>query len=356
MAVPSAVRNRMEREAAELQAAGVDPTSAAPVAVQTGEIPVPTPAPQPTATPGVAVPSNDEALRARIAELEQALSTQNGRASSNDKELQELRSRFEIVNDNRQFLSNTVTELQGKIEAMTKQLEAATAQPAQPPEDIAKISAQLEGEGPTDKQKEEFGDSLDFVQRVVRQQLQGVIKPIIERLVALEGVSTKVKEIGEKLPRFEQTAQVTEIQTARSRELEFLQKEVLPYFKDFETVRLTPEWKTFLAADTGRGYTNGDLLKAHRQTGDAVGIRTLLGKFYDSRQQAPTLDALSVPAKTGGDVLPQPPAPKMKSSEYKQMLRDFTAKKLPKDQWDAYRKRFDEAIAAGNVEMDVELR
>lgn len=359
--VPSAVARRAEREAADLRGMGINPDSGAPVAVQTGEVPAPAPA-GPVAAPAPSqpiamspAPTSDEVatLRARNAELEDALRTQNGRTSAHDTELKDLKTRFEVVNDNRVFLQQTVTDLTGKVDTLTQQLEQRSAQP---PEDIAKITAALDGEGPTDQQKTEFGDSLDFVQRVVRQQLAAVIRPIVERLATLETVSARVKEIGDKLPRFERTAEVTEITSQRAREIEFLQKEVIPYFKDFETVRNEPEWKTYLAADTGRGYTNGDLLKTYRQTGDAVGIRTLLGKFYDSRKAAPSLNALAVPAKTGGDTIPQPAAAKMKASEYKQKLRDFTMKKLPKDQWDAYRTRFDEAIAANNVEMDVELR
>jgi len=81
----------------------------------------------------------------------------------------------------------------------------------------------------------------------------------------------------------------------------------------------------------------------------------VLGAFYDKRTK-PSLDSLAVPAKSAADA-PSANAPaKMKASEYKANLNSFIKKRMVKQDWDAYRARWEEALNAGNVEMDVELR
>ena len=347
MAVPSAVTAKRERDAADLRAQGIDPDSGAPIEVQVQAGPVATPAP---ASPSAA-PTPDElvTLRARNAELEAEVRTQGGRTKALSGELEELKTRFEVLNSNRLFLEQTLAE-----QANARPAEPAA--PAAPTPDIAKIAASLNSEGPTEDQKKEFGDSLDFVQRVVRQELAAVVKPLIERLGTLESAASRVKVIEEKLPRFEENAKVADMNAARQKEVEFIRSEIVPHFPDFETVRNSPEWRAYLQKDTGRGYSVGQLLASFRATGDAVKIRALLGTFYETRSAAPSLDALAVPAKTTADAPTTPETPKMKSSEYKANLRAFTAKKMLKADWEAYRRRWDEAIQNGNVEMDEEVR
>jgi hypothetical protein len=171
----------------------------------------------------------------------------------------------------------------------------------------------------------------------------------------MEKQLVRIKDIDAKLPRLEQSAKVADINTARSREEQFLRTEVLPYFKDFETVRSTPEWKEYLSRDTGKGYPIGILLKTYREQGDAAGIRAVLGGFYEKRNK-PSLDSLAVPAKSAADTPNTGSPTKMKASEYKANLRAMTSKRMSKQDWEAYRVRWDQALQAGNVEMDTELR
>lgn len=345
MAVPGAVTRRKEQEEAELRAQGLDPNGA-PLAMQLGDDPAPAPA-----APATPAPNTDDVNR-----LQAELSTQNGRLSAAAREAEELKKQLEIVNGNRGFLESKMTELTEQVAALQRQNEELAQR--QSSASIAGVVSSLDDTGPTEAQVKEFGaDSVDFIERVTKRQLAAVVKPLIERLTTMEKVLGRVKEIDGKLPQLESAAQVAHINDARAREMDFLRKEILPHYSDFETVRSTPEWRAYLMKDVpGRGYKIGQLLKTYRESSDAVGIRTLIGAFYDTKTSKPTLDSLSVPGKTGADAPEKPAVPKMKSSEYKANLKDFTSKRMSKADWEAYRARWDAAITAGNIEMDVELR
>jgi uncharacterized coiled-coil protein SlyX len=351
MAVPSAVTRRAERDAAELRDAGFDPNGA-PLAVQA-------PLADPTvltSVPAPAVATNDDpaALKARIAELEAAASTQNGRVSASAQDVASLKQQLEISNGNRSFLEGKLTELTEKVNAM--ETENATLKNTSTVSAVDKAVADLAGASITEQDRAEFGDSIDMVQRVTKAQMAAVVGPLVERLKVIESAMGRLKEL-DKLPSLEESARVASIEAARNKELEFLRKEILPHYPDFETVRATEQWKNYLGQDVpGRGIKIGHLLRTYRQTMDADGIRSVLAAYYDKHKSKPTLDSLAVPAKTGADA-PQAPAPtKIKASEYKQNLRDFTSKKMPKADWEAFRARWDQAITSGNVEMDVEIR
>lgn len=349
MAVPGAVARRKEQEEAGLRAQGLDPNGAPIDLQQPAASPVaPAVAPAPVATP-----DDPAALRARIAELESAQSTQSGRASAAAREVEELKQRLEVINGNRTFLETKLGELSQELETLRTQNEELARK-----QTTSSIASSLDDTGPTPEQVKAYGeDGIDFVERVVKRTMATVIRPLIEQMAVMEKTLGRVKEIDAKVPMLESAASVAHLSAARTKELEFLRAEVLPYFPDFESVRNTPEWKEYLQKDVpGRGYKVGQLLQTHRQAYNAAGIRTVIGGFYDERKSKPSLDSLSVPAKTGGDAPAAPTPEKMKASEYKQKLKDFTSKRLPKADWEAYRARWDQAIAAGNVEMDVDIR
>ncbi len=352
MAVPGAVIRRAERDAEELRAQGIDPTSGAPIELQSG---APAPA-APTLVPSTPAVSDDvAALRARITELEQAESTQSGRASAASRELEELKQRTDLVDGNRSFLEGELIKLKERLD--TAEAENATLRRDTTVSKVDQVVASLDGAGPTEEQMKEFGaDGVDFVTRVVKQQLAGVLAPLVERFKLIESSLGRLKEL-DKLPKLEEVAKVTSMESQRNKETEFVRAEILPSFPDFEKVRLTPEWQAYLVQDIpGRGIKVGHLLHSYRQMSDAVGIRSILTAFYDKRGSKPTLDSLVVPDKTNADVPLKPTEAKIKASEYKQKLRDFIAKKMPKADWETFRARWDHAVATNNVEMDTEIR
>jgi hypothetical protein len=299
-------------------------------------------------------PVDDAAsLREENERLRAELSTQGGRVSSTASEIADLKQRLELINSNRSFLEQSATELATKNQELERRLEDVQASTNKAR--AFSVAESLDESGPTKEQIDQYGDSKDFVERVVKQQMASVIKPLVMQIAEMEKLLARVKDIDAKLPKLEQSAKVADINTARSREEQFLRTEVLPYFKDFETVRNTPEWKEYLSRDTGKGYPIGMLLKTYREQGDAVGIRAVLGGFYE-RKSKPTLDSLAVPAKSAADAPNTSPTAKMKASEYKANLRSMTSKRMSKEDWEAYRARWDHALQAGNVEMDTELR
>lgn len=354
MAVPQAVQQRMQREQAELAAQGIDPNGPPPGApVATGPAPS---TPMPTSAPlAPAAPTEDvAALRARNAELEAELRTQSGRVSATASELAELKSRFEVIGGNRSFLETSVTELNERNAAL--EAELAELRQKGNATQLQTAASALDEAGPTPEQLKEFGDSVDFVQRVVKKELASIVKPLLADIAEIRKQLVHVKDVNAKLPKIEETVKIADINNARAKEEQFLNTEVLPHFPDFPTVRTTQEWKDYLSKDTGRGYQIGMLLKTYRQQNDANGIRSIIGAFYEQRKAKPSLDALAVPGKTTADV-PEAPAPaKMKASEYKANLRAFTMKRMPAAQWNEYRARWEQALQQGNVEMDVELR
>lgn len=351
MAVPQVVQQRMAREAAELVAQGIDPNGPPPGA----SVPVSTPAQAPASpAPLAPAPIDDAAaLRAENERLKQELSTQGGRVSATASEIAELKQRLELINSNRTFLESNVTEQAAEVERLKAELAEAQARGVK--SQVQTIASSLDESGPTKEQIDQYGESQDFVERIVRRQLAVVIKPLVQQIADMEKLLNRVKDIDAKIPQLEKSAQVADINVARQREEQFLRAEVIPHFPDFEQVRNTPEWKAYLQRDTGRGYPNGALLKLYREQGDAQGIRAVLGAFYEKRSK-PTLDSLAVPAKTTADAPPAPAVPKMKASEYKANLKALTSKKMTKEAWDAYRTRWEQALNAGNVEMDTELR
>lgn len=352
MALPGAVTRRTEREAAELREQGIDPNSGTPIAVQVND-----PAASAPAAPVASVGPTDDpvALRARIAELEASTSTQNGRVSATATELEEKNRQLELVNGNRTFLESRLGELTEELERL--KAEKATRDEQAATSHVDKVAADLNGEGPTEEQLKNFdADAQDFIKRVVNQRLSAVVGPILSELKAIHTALGRVKDLPDKLPQLEESAKVASLEQARIREAEFLRKEVLPHYPDFETVRNKQEWKEYLNQDVpGRGIKVGHLLHSYRQLSNAVGIRAILAGFYDKGKK-PTLESLLVPDKTNADVPLAPAAAKIKSSEYKKKLQDFISKKMPKAEWETFRAQWDAAIAAGNVEMDVEIR
>ena len=352
MAVPGAVTRRAERDAEELRQQGIDPTSGAPIGVQSSAPAAPA---APTLVPSTPPVDDAAALRARIAELEQAESTQSGRASAASRELEELKKRTDLVDGNRSFLEGELVKLKERLDAT--EAENATLKRDSTVTNVDKAIASLDGAGPTEAQLKEFGDEgVDFVVRVAKQQMSAVMAPLVERLRMIEQSLGRLKEL-DKLPKLEEVGKVMSMETQRNKELEFIRTEILPSFSDFEKVRTTKEWQDYLGQDIpGRGIKVGHLLNSYRQLSDADGIRSLLTAFYNKRASKPTLDSLVVPDKTNADVAPKPAEAKIKASEYKQKLRDFIAKKLPKPEWETFRARWDHAVATGAVEMDTEIR
>jgi hypothetical protein len=349
-AVPQAVRERNQRDEAALREQGIDPNGPPPAftAPPVSQAPV-------AAPPLAPAPIDDAAtLRAENERLKQELSTQGGRVSATATEVEELKQRFDLINQNRAFLESTVTTISEKNQQLERELAEARASGTK--SQVEEVVTKLDDAGPTKEQIEQFGaDSQNFVERIVQQRMAAALRPLAAQMKHMEGLLGRVKDIDAKIPQLEKSAKVADFNTARQREDQFLRSEILPHFPNFESVRQTPKWQDYLKRDTGRGYRLGNLLQVYREQNNADGIRAILGAFYDAEAK-PTLDSLAVPAKSAADAPLTPAVPKMKASEYKANLRAMTSKTMSKQDWDAYRARWEQALQAGNVDMDTELR
>ena len=182
--VPSAALQRRDREAAELTARGIDPNSGAPVAVQVESpqaiTPTPSPAPAtpaPTVQPTPAEPAPDAG---RIRQLEEALSTANGRASAAAAEAENTKRQLEVVNQNRTFLENKLTEQQEQLDAQKAQI--AELADKQGSEGVSKVLESLKDAEISPAMKEKFDpDTEDYVRRVSKSLLSQVLNPVVER-------------------------------------------------------------------------------------------------------------------------------------------------------------------------------
>jgi hypothetical protein len=200
--VPSAALQRRDREAAELTARGIDPNSGAPVAVQVESpqaiTPTPSPAPAtpaPTVQPIPAEPAPDAG---RIRQLEEALSTANGRASAAAAEAENTKRQLEVVNQNRTFLENKLTEQQEQLDAQKAQI--AELADKQGSEGVSKVLESLKDADISPAMKEKFDpDTEDYVRRISKSLLSQVLNPVVERLAVLEKALGRVKVLEEEV-------------------------------------------------------------------------------------------------------------------------------------------------------------
>ncbi len=365
MAVPSAVTRRREAEEASLRAQGIDP-NAAPVATLNGggngndaehhdapETTAPAgPQPRDAAAGGG---ESEQQLRERIAELEQEVRTNSGRSSTAQTDLERTKRSLDTVQENRQFLERTVQEQQESIEQLRRQLEESSRTATLSTTDRALAEFDNVSD-PTSQELATFGeDTVSFVTKLARKQVAAAVKPMLDRMKAVEGALGRLKDL-DKLPGLEQAVKATASHTERQASDEFFRKEILTYFPDFETVRDTDAWKTYLNQEVpGRGMKVGHLLTHYHNNHNAVGVRAVLTTYYDAKKLTPTRDSLAVPGKAQTEGKPNGTKPRFKASEYQVKLRQFINKKLPKADWETYKANFDAALNDDRVDRDATI-
>lgn len=344
MAVPSAVMKQREKIQADLAAQGLNemgtPVEQQPTAPLDLDTPISAPPVQ--QPPQVTTPAPD--VNAKIQELEHLLKTRDGQTSAATARENEARQRAEVM-------ASQVASLEEMVATLQKQVERAEARATvksgellnlEPPEDL------------TAEEREKFdGETIGFVEKLTKKELVRVVKPLQEQVQALQ----KQLELSQfdKIPQLEKTLKTNEVESRKLKEAEFFRKEVLEYFPDFVNARQTQEWKDFLVADIpGKGIKNGHLLEHYKNIDNALGIRTLLQSYFDSVKAKPTLASIATPRGAQTEGMPVV-KPKLKASEYQSKLRLFTARRLPRDEWDKFKSEFNTALSENRVDMDVRL-
>lgn len=342
MAVPSAVlrqREKLERE----------------LGVTTEQPPVITSAPDPATPvtssvetpPAVSAAPDAAALQARVTELEHLLRTRDGQTSAAQREANEANARAETMVAQVRALEEAVSDL-------TKRTETAEAL-AQVKHADADLPSLDDVEELSPEEVNVFGnDSVNFVKKLSKRELLAYIKPLVGKIAAMEKALARLPDL-DKLPQLEKTVQSAQADAQRIKDEKFFRDEVLAYFKDFEAIRETPEWKNYITSDIPeRGIKVGHLLHQYRLMHDAPAIRSILQTFYDNSKGKISLSSLAVPTKTQTEGTPLV-KPKIKASEYKTKLRDFTSRRLAKPQWEAFKTEFETAMQEGRVEHDIQL-
>lgn len=349
MAVPSAVKRQRERLEAQLGLQTPDEISS-PVDTNdptlslvppVPEIGIQSANPEPVAQPDVA------AKDARIAELEQLLRTRDGQTSASTREANEARARAELLASQVASLEEAVTELQKQKETAESMAAARRADADFPSlEDVPDLSPE---------ELKTFGDdSVGFVKKLSKRELLSYVRPLVAKVQALEKSLARLSDL-DKLPQLENVVKNAQAESQRVKDEEFFRTEVLAHFPDFTKVRETQEWKDYLAADIpGKGIKIGHLLNHYRLAHDAANIRATIQGYYDQRKDKPSLASLAVPSKTQTEGSPVQ-KPKLKASEYKEKLKQFTQRQLPKADWENFKTVFNTALAEGRVEHDARL-
>ncbi len=343
-ALPTSVlkqRTRLEEEIGmRTDGTIIEPTPATP-APELSVVPTTPVATQPTVSEPTVSP-----LEARIKELEHLLSTRDGQTSTAMREANEARQRADIQASQIRTLEETIGSLQRQTETAEARAAAKQADAALPSFDV---------EEPTSEQFQKFDiDSVDFINKLSKKQLVGYVKPLHDKIVAMEKQLERVREL-DKLPGIEKAVAEAGTESERIREEDFFRKEVLAHFNDFESVRDTPAWKAYLYKDIpGRGIKIHHLLDSYRKVHNAQGIRSLIQGHYDELGAKPTLASLATPqgTRTEGTI---PTKPRMKASEYKKNLRAFTSRQLSKEKWEAFKSDFNTALSEERVDMDERL-
>lgn len=346
MAVPQAVLKQREKLAAELGVnADGSPLVTTPAAPELTVVPSTPASPEVPATPTEPVVTPD-ARDARIAELEHLLKTRDGQTSASMREVNEAKQRADV-------LASQVAALEQGLEELRKQKETVEAQVAAKHADATMPG--FEVEELTAEELEKFQpDSISFVNKATKKQLVSYIKPLVDKISALEKVVERVREL-DQLPQLAKTVKDAETESQRVREEEFFRKEVLAHFSDFETVRDTQPWKDYLAEDIpGRGIKIVNLLNQYRLIHNAQGIRSLIQAYYDQNKAKPTLADLATPRGTQTEGSPVV-KPRMKASEYKAKLKLFLGRRLAKADWDAFKSEFEAARLDDRIDMDERL-
>jgi hypothetical protein len=337
MAVPSAVLRQRERLEAEL-GMKADGTPLTPL-----------PETPPVVDPPAAIESQPEPLTAaqtRIQELEHLLETQNGRTSVSMREANEAKERADA-------LASQVAALQESVAELQRQKETAEAQAAATLAGSSLPSFEVEDVTPEEVQKFD-ADSVGFINKLSKKQLVAYVKPLVDKVAALEKVVARVSEL-DKLPQLERVVKDSQAETQRVKEAEFFRNEVLAYFPDFEKIRETQAWKDYLAADIPeRGIKNQHLLAQYRAAQNAPAIRSFIQAHYDQQKAKPSLGSLATPRGTQTEGTPTV-KPRMKASDYNAKLRLFINKRIPKEEWEPYKSEFLRAMAENRVDQDARL-
>lgn len=291
--------------------------------------PAPAPAPvAPAPAPPSVQPVAADDLRQKVAQLEQALRTTQGRLADQ---------------------TETNARLQGRIDQLAVAPPAAPA--SAPPQAPSLIS---------DKDREDYGDDLiGLIGRVLQQNLGSTLSDVPSKLAALEG----------RLQRLEGGVQTVRQQTQEQRYLTF-QEELTRILPDWEQINEEAALLDWLEnRDTLSGKKYGDLLADAHNAMDAARVASIFRMYKTGSpasappsagpqpeapaQPAPHIDPMTLAAPDTSPAAPAPTAPPAgkvwTQAEVDKLYDDKQKKRITPAQFQQLEADYFKAMAEGRV-------
>lgn len=328
-ALPSAARAKLEA----LQNAAQPPASEQPPVQETP------PAPQPPVQempPTSQQPPVQESQVERVTLTREELNDLRAAADA----ARAMEARLEESELRNSALTRRLTELEDSHKGSPKPpLAPGPAAPASTA--VPKIEAQVQF---TEEEEERFGDSKDYIAKVVEARVAAMLNPILDKL------GSKLAEVEQSSTSVAQRWETTE-QANFSRQL----VEAAPNYRQLIAHK---NWRQFMhETDELTGYTMESILASHIEKRDAAKAAKIYKRFED-KYVAPLPKATETSAYagaapgTGVSELPAAPVAKekLKLSDRKKASQDYIHGKITYDQLKEVTRKFEEAEKAGNVD------
>lgn len=329
-ALPSAARARL---AALEAAAGVNNNQPTEPTTPVGQVTTPNAGQTPSAPATPQTPSEPQTPNAATVTMSrEEYNELQATAGKSKKALADLENARLAQED----MAHRLTEL----EKASKSTPAPAPAPAQPEEPITF----------TAEEEREFGDSKEFIAKVVKQQLAPHIANLNKLIEAIKGDVETVKT----------TATQATTTVAQRAEREFF-SQVKSAVTNLEDIKRHKNWPDFLQevnALTGATY---ETLLAHNIKKENLDGVTAIYKAFSSKYLQPSAATSAVEAGYAGGMpsggatnpptTPQTPV-KLKQSDRKRASEDYRKGRITWDQLQEINNKFEEADKNGNIDYD----
>lgn len=233
----------------------------------------------------------------------------------------------------REEMAQRLTELEKQSKAVP---EPAVSTPALPEEAVTF----------TPEEEVEFKDSGEFIQKVVRQELNK-LAPKLNALIA--SLEAKIKAV--------ETSATQAVTTVRANTERTFFDQVKNAVPNLDVIKTHKNWPDFLdETDELTGATYEQLLAHNVQKANLSAVKLIYKKFSDKYLGGTDATAAGYAGgQASGAETPPAQAPavvKLKMSARRKASDDYKKGRISWDQLQEVNKAFDEATKAGNIEYD----
>lgn len=331
----SALPRAMQHRLAELKAASADPST--PPASDPPSDPATPPVSPPTAVSPPTPPSPVEGERVTLTRAEyDALQANAGRSTTAEGRAEMLRLQLEEQ-------AHRLTELENSSKSGATTAKPPAGSPADSFDNI-----DISGISFTEDENKEYGESREFIQKVVRLEVAGILKDILPK------ISTALNET-------KRTAEGLATNVAKTEANSFRSELVKKVGRPLEQVFNHKHWEAYLdEVEPLTQYPMSALLTNavnNKNVEAAANIYTRYVEKYmtggDPNADAKAAYAGAAPGGGGDGAGNNPPAAasaKLKLSDRKKANEDYRKGRITYAQLEEVNKKFLEADKAGNVD------